>query len=154
MVFGNMGAPLEHFQGNNDKSNNEFTMNYYNCNDEYTIMQGDNKFCMVKTDVELSEDPDMFGEFDNASTNWTDDNFDCVYLAASAPCLEPADIDYVHEELHYLTAVLEAKVPVRREDVLPEAETGRDGTSCTTGSRSSVRSPPRHAHHWSGCADS
>ena len=76
MVFGNMGSPLEHFQVNSDKST-DATVNYYNCNDEYTIMQGDDKFCMVKTDVELSEDTDMFGKFDNASTNWTDDNFNC-----------------------------------------------------------------------------
>merc|ERR1711991_248921 len=43
----------------------------------YHIMQGNNKFCMVKTDVELSEDQDMFAKFDNASVNWKDDDFDC-----------------------------------------------------------------------------
>ena len=32
---------------------------------------------MMKTDVELSEDPSMFTEFDSASVNWTDDNFNC-----------------------------------------------------------------------------
>jgi DNA mismatch repair ATPase MutL len=80
MVFGNMGAPLEHFQANDTSDNNDSkdaTVNYYNCNDDYTIMQGDTKYCMVKTDVELSEDQDMFAKFDDATTNWTDDNFEC-----------------------------------------------------------------------------
>ena len=75
MVFGNMGSPLEHFQGND--TSNDATVNYYNCNDDYTIMQGDTKYCMVKTDVELSEDQEMFATFDDATTNWTDDNFNC-----------------------------------------------------------------------------
>ena len=40
------------------------------------IIQGDVQYC-GKKDVELSEDQEMFAAFDDAATNWTDDNFDC-----------------------------------------------------------------------------